>query len=306
MDELMVSLDDIENAETSVSKRADAKKYEKPPMLPSGKNQAWPIIGRLLVNRLKTEAKPYHTTHDHGLEVGGQYINVPCYKSLGQKCPFCEAYWSAFERVKKLKSQGADSEAAPEELRLSLKREEVATKMLKQRQRYAVLWALPKDPVVYMFFMGSKLLKSIFGDADKKKAGVIQELKDSYRVPIYNHKETTGWISCNRTGQGLDTDYSAKVAVTEVIENRKKTEQLMEESLHSIVAEKAESNDLPRIMEYFLSRFWSVEEMENFLESCFTAVPERYNFLFRGAPAPSNEPSGIERVSFEEPTLPPF
>jgi hypothetical protein len=304
-------MDEIEGTDTSVSKKTGESKFEKPPMLPAGKNQVWPIIGRLLVNRLKSEAKPYHTTHDHGLEIGGQYINVPCYKALGQKCPFCEAYWAAFEDVKKLKSQGAENDKAPEELQLQLKRAQVVVKMLKQRQRFAVLWALPKDPTVYMFFMGTMLLKAIFGDSDKKKAGVVQELKDSYKVPIYNAGEPTGWISCNRSGQGLETEYTAKVAVREVIEGRKKTEELMEEPLHQTVIEKAEKNDLPRILEYFTSRFWSVEEMENFIDSNYTALPKRYDFLFKDKPQvggggnDTGHPQ-VDQASFEEPVMPAF
>jgi hypothetical protein len=293
--------DDFLAMDPSVSKGGAVTKYEKPPILPKGKDQVWPILARLIVNRTGAEAKHYHECHDHQLEVNGKWITVPCYKSKGQKCPFCEAYWGSRKNAETLKGKGAEAEGASDELRIALKKQQLTMKMMEQRRRYGFLVALPKDPTVYMFFAGPALLKAIYGDSEKRKSGAYQELKDGYKIPPYQIDEVAGWILLNKTGQKLETVYSAKPATTEVIEGRVKTEKLMEEPVHAGVKEKAANGTLPRVKEWFDSRFWSLEEMENFIASQFTQLPERFNYLFaekEGQKVATENPK-VETTNFE-------
>jgi hypothetical protein len=290
--EELVDIASLDNLAQPITGKQD-KKFDRPLMLPKGKSQVWPIIGRLVMNRLKSEALSYHTVHQHSIEIGGIFLNVPCQKSFGSKCPFCEKYWEGFNALKAMPA-AASEENAPAEIAIPYKKAKLLTTMYKQRMRYGVLIALPKDPNVYMFFMGPELLKATFGDGQKKIPGATQELKEGYKVPIYSATELAGWISFNRTGEGLATKYSAKTTTIEVINGRVKTEQLMEEALHQTVQQKINSNDLPKLAEYHASRRWTDEEMENFIASNGTQIPERYVAFINREDKPT---SGVETAS---------
>lgn len=275
-EEQLVDIESLESSDPSTG-RNNQQKFERPAILPKGKDQVWPIIGRILVNRLTTEAHIFHEVHDHSIQVGGRWMTVPCYKTRGMKCPFCEEYWAARKDTKDLTAKGAEAEDAPDALRIELKKKQITMKMMEQRRRFGMLMALPKDPTVYMFFATKSLIDELFGNKDKNKKGAFSILRDDYKVPVIKASEKTGWFHLNKTGQKLDTEYSATPAVIQVIQGRTKTEQLHEEELHPAVLERVTRNDLPRIKAHHEGRFWTLEEMENFIESDFTQIPERYS-----------------------------
>jgi hypothetical protein len=291
-EEQLVDIESLENTDPSTGRNSQPK-YDRPAMLPKGKDQVWPIIGRFLVNRIATEAYHYHEVHDHNIQIGGRWINVPCYKTRGTKCPFCEAYWAARKDVQTLTGKGANTEDASDDLRIELKKKQLVMKMMEQRQRYGMIMALPKDPTVYMFFATKSLISEIFGNKDKNTKGAFSVLRDEYKVPVFKAEEKTGWFSLNKTGQKLETRYFASPAVTQVVKERTKTEMLYEEELHPTVIERAKRNDIPRVKAYYDSRFWSLEEMENFIESDFTQVPERYARFIPQEDQPKVKGSGV-------------
>lgn len=239
-----------------------------------GAKQTWPIDVRILVNPVsKEEMKPNHENSFHEYVVNDVYVRIPCARSIGEVCPVCDAYWEHREAVQKLEILGANSEEHPRHS--EYRRHKTLEKQFKQQKRFSMLVALRGDNKVSILEAKPQLAKAIFGDRFRNEPGAIAEIK-SFGVPVFNPSEPTGWLTLNKTGEKLNTRYSAKPSTHLKIDGRKKSEELVEEDLHPSIREKFENPEkLPKVYSMIKSRVWSREELENYVASDGTQLPAR-------------------------------
>jgi hypothetical protein len=295
----------LEEVDFSIGGKTNQEPFEKMNYL-GGSKQSWPIDVRILVNPIsKDEMKPSIESSFHEYIVNDQYVRIPCARSVEEVCPICDAYWEHYEVAKKMEVMGASSEEHPKHA--EWKRHKTLEKQFKQQKRFSMLVVLRGDNKVSILETKPQLTKAIFGDRYKQKAGAISEIK-SYGVPVFNPAESTGWLTLNKTGEKLNTTYTAKPATHIKIDGRKKSEELVEEALHPQVLEKFQNPDkLPKLFASFKSRVWSREELENFVASDGTQLPAReqerlakkrkYNGKGEEAPAVAKS----ETVDFDDP-----
>jgi hypothetical protein len=290
------SFDDFENTETEVGADKSAA-AERVPFLPA-KGQKWPFDVRILVNPIASElGKIYHETNVHPIQVGGKWLNIPCPRSLGKTCYMCDTRWGSEDRRKELEAIGAGASAHPEHN--EFKKHENIIALFKQKKQYMFMAALRNDPKLYFFYAGPALIKSMFGDKAKATKGAVASFKE-FGVSAFNPNNTTGWITVNKTGQKLDTVYTATPTVQTVVKDRVKSEMLVEEALHpDVVNAFSNIEGLPRVLESFKNRMWSEDEIQTFVDSACTVVPERIA-KWVGA---IEKPSKVETASFTENSL---
>jgi hypothetical protein len=296
--ETVLSLEDIENQDFMQGK--DAKeKVERTPFLPV-KGQNWPINLRILVNPVATElGRPVHEANVHPIQVNGKWVNIPCPRTLGKRCYMCDKRWNAIDELKQLEAIGAKAEGHPENGQW--RKYYAISETYKQKRQSIFLAALPNDPKVYMFYAGPALVNAIFGDKRKNIPGALHEIKE-YGVSLFSPSQPSGWLSLNKTGQKLDTVYTAKALTKTVVEGKSKVLRLHEEMLHEDIQKLFEDpTKLPRILESYKGRMWSEEEIQAFVDSEATILPERIARFYGGNKDADHGPT-TETEDFSRPS----
>lgn len=267
----------LEEEDFAVGKKTNS--FEKISYV-GGKGTTWPVDVRILVNMSsKDEARPYHENHIHEHIVNDNYVRIPCARSIGQKCAICDAHWEHKNESEKLEARGAKSESNP--LHGEWRKHTALMKLYKQKQRFSMLVAVRNDNKISVLDAKPQLTKAIFGDKFKGAVGAIDELK-RYGVSIFNPNEKTGWLTLNKTGQGLATSYTAKPALHTKINGRKKEEELVEEPLHPLILEKfKDMTKLIALNKMIKDRMWSEEEVQAYVDSSGTVIPSRISDFFK-------------------------
>lgn len=289
-----LNFDALENTDFSVGKKSN--ETEKLNWL-GGAKQTYPLDMRILINMSNPdEANPYFDASFHEYIDGTGYYRIPCMRSVGEVCPICDHYWDHKKHSEQLAVQGAQAENHP--LHVKWKQHEFLKKKFQQKKGYLMLVALKGDDKISVFSTKTQQIKAIFGDAYKKLPGAIDELK-SYGVSVFNPYEVTGWISLNKSGQGLQTTYSAKPSLISEIKGKMKTEKIMEEPLHPKVIEAfKDMGKLPALRKRIQDSLWSQEELETYIISGGIEIPERVKEILNKNKKEEDKPKQDEVVNF--------
>lgn len=293
----------FEDSDFSVGKGEDREKLN----FLGGKKTQWPLDVRVVINPLGEEALPYHETHMHDLMIGDKYSTIPCNRSMGKTCSICDASWDHKEKADNLEATGAKQETSKNHE--SWKKHMTLSKLFQQKKKYSILTVVRGENRFSVLQAGPALTKAVFGDKRKNEKGAIDEVK-SYNVTVYNPFEPTGWVTMKRAGSGLNTVYSANASVTVQMNGKKKEELLTEEALHPTILERLGTPEtMPKLKELFKSKAWSDEELQAYVDSGGSAVPDRVmKYLGDGPAQGASEASKpkIQTTEFDASDLDPF
>ena len=261
----------LENEDFSVGKQKEQR--EKINYVGGAKNTTWPLTLRVVVNQHVGKPRPYAENHFHEYTLNGEYMRIPCPRSVGKTCSICDAHWKHRDEAVKLEEMGA--KAPGHKMHEKYLNHSTLAKSFEQKRRFSVLVVLRGDDKISVLDAKTSLIKSIFGDAGKKISGVVHKFKD-YNAQVYNPSEPTGWMVLNKTGEKLDTRYSADLCVESKMVGRQKTEMLYEQTLPNSVKDRLKDPEkMIDLVQMFASRLWSEDEMAAFVASGGTELPER-------------------------------
>jgi len=261
----------LENEDFSVGKQKEQR--EKVNYVGGAKNTTWPLTLRVVVNQHVAKPRPYVENHFHEYTLNGEYMRIPCARSVGKSCAICDAHWKHRDEAAKLEQTGA--KASGHKMHEKYLNHATLAKAFEQKRRFAALVVLRGDDKVSVLDAKTSLIKAIFGDASKKIPGAVHKFKD-YNAQVYNPAEPTGWLVLNKTGEKLDTRYFADLCVESKMVGRQKTEMLYEQPLSNSVKERLKDPEkMIDLTQMIASRLWSEDEVAAFVASEGTELPSR-------------------------------
>lgn len=286
----------LENEDFSVGKQKEQR--EKINYVGGAKNTTWPLTLRIVVNQHAAKPRPYVENHFHEYTLNGEYMRIPCARSVGKTCSICDAHWKHREETQKLEAVGA--KAPGHKMHEKYLQSSTLAKVFEQKRRFAALVVLRGDDKISVLDAKTSLIKAIFGDASKKIPGAVHKFKD-YNAQVYNPAEPTGWLILNKTGEKLDTRYFADLCVESKMVGRQKTEMLYEQQLSNSVKERLkDAEKMIDLSQMIASRLWSEDEVAAFVASGGTELPSRLMKKSEGTVAGEEEKPSQVNMDFSE------
>ena len=162
----------------------------------------------------------YHKFYSQYSNVAKSARSFLCLKNYGEKCPACDARYSAWKEKEKLVKAG---QAIPKQM----------TEILDLFKGSTKAWCIviqPNADSVRALKIPYSLQLLLFGGMDRqnnKVKGLVNEMRERGRSP-FDLKASKGWLKVWKTGEELNTKYFASEcydAVIEVDDNGEETEK---------------------------------------------------------------------------------
>ena len=243
---------------------------------PSGKE---PTVGKIVRDpRLRNGNKgnPYFPVHYHEYRIGPANEDIRFFFSpsaIGLPDRLSEMFWVHVKERALIK----DKEGQQYKYLSS------CVQATRPKNGALLYWLEKGKNKVQVMFIKEPMKDAIFGcEAGYNKPpmdGVIKKLREMH-LNVFDLKDPAGWIKLYKQGMSKSTTFHAEIVMMlkeEVLPNgrRKTSQEALEFTVDPNFFATLSLETLPDFAEVIKQRTWSVEEIDAYIESDYSKIPER-------------------------------
>lgn len=256
---------------------------------------AAPLVGKILPD-FRAGNRANFPIEYHEFSVGQTFQDTRFFmspKCFGQEDLLTNLFWKA---IKERKAFSANKDSA------EYRNWDFICKMTRPKKGTLIYWIGKGESKIQILMVKEPMADVLFGAPAKKDfsgkdippvPGLIKDMREMSLSP-FNLKDSCGWVKLFKTGSGPSTQFHAEleqIKREEITENgRRKFSLEPTEAAVDMAILKVDPNTIPEFTKICQEMSWSVEEMNAYIDSQFTIMPERYYKKAGGGTLPRPTP----------------
>jgi hypothetical protein len=223
-------------------------------------------------------------------------------RCFGEPDPLTALFWDAVKERKKVADVLIAKYGSRENAKAAMLQDknychwDFVAKMCRPKRGVLLYWVGKGASKVEPLMLKEQMADNLFGSPAKKDAagkevppvqGLVKAMREMNLSP-FNLKDPCGWVKLYKTGTGPTTQFHAELEEVKRSETdaRGRARYFSEATEASVDAAilNVDANTIPKFPDICKELSWSPEEMNEYIQSDFTKVPQRY--FKRTTPAP--------------------